>query len=66
MKLPYGLQQLYIKMLSNSFTDHQINQRRDNIIEIVYTTPDGKLYESDFAINPEGVMISINTCLGDA
>ena len=66
MKLPYDLQQLYIKMLSNSFTNREVTQRpHNNIIEVVYSAPDGK-YEADFAVTTNGMILCINTYLGDA
>jgi len=65
MKLPYDLQQLYIKMLSNNFTNHQVTlDHKQRIIEIIYTAPDEERYESDFGFSGS-IEMYINVCLGD-
>jgi len=52
MRLPYDLQQLYIKMLSNHLKDRAITQEDGNI-KLTYQAPDGE-YVTHF-----------NTCYGE-
>ena len=66
MKLPYDLQQLYIKMLSSNFTRREVIQNPlNNIIEVSYLAPDGKRYETRWITTHERVMMTYNNRIGD-